>query len=177
MSPSSNARQPLDNSALIVQMRPALVEYFRRKTRNSVEAEDLAQDVLLGVLPHAHWKSVDEARGYIFRSAMNRWRDRHRRERARLVTPWRRESIEQHVASHDALDSALMMQEELERVLQELDAMNARTRIVLVSIKLEQMKLTLVAQRLGISVSAVNKHLAKGVASLTRQRKRRDWVR
>src|ERR1700689_4423574 len=74
---------PLDNASVVSEMRPALVKYFKRKTGNPVEAEDLAQDVLLRALTHSNWKTQDQAKGYIFRSAVNRWRDSLRRRRVR----------------------------------------------------------------------------------------------
>jgi len=64
---------PSDNASFVSEMRPALVKYFKRKTSNLVEAEDLAQDVLLRALTHANWKSQEQAKGYIFRTAVNRW--------------------------------------------------------------------------------------------------------
>src|SRR5882724_12995464 len=77
-SPSGDTASDL---TLITEMRPALVRYFTRKTGSTAEAEDLAQDVLLRALIHAKWKSPAAARGYIFRIAVNRWRDRYRRQR------------------------------------------------------------------------------------------------
>jgi DNA-directed RNA polymerase specialized sigma24 family protein len=44
-------------------------------------------------------------------------------------------------------------------------------------IKLEQMKVATVAEMLGISVSAVNKHLSKGVAHLARLREPKGRLR
>jgi DNA-directed RNA polymerase specialized sigma24 family protein len=44
-------------------------------------------------------------------------------------------------------------------------------------IKLEQMKVATVAEMLGISVSAENKHLSKGVAHLARLRERKGRLR
>jgi DNA-directed RNA polymerase specialized sigma24 family protein len=32
---------PVDNASVVSEMRPALVKYFKRKTGNPVEAEDL----------------------------------------------------------------------------------------------------------------------------------------
>jgi DNA-directed RNA polymerase specialized sigma24 family protein len=52
--------------------------------------------------------------------------------------------------------------------------MNVRTRTVLMLIKLEQMRVATVAEMLGISVSAVAKHLAKGIAQLATLRKQQD---
>lgn len=70
----SNIAGRSPGGGVVSEMRPALVKFFTRKTGSAVEAEDLAQDVLLRVLTHANWKSHDQAKGYIFRAAVNRRR-------------------------------------------------------------------------------------------------------
>jgi RNA polymerase sigma-70 factor (ECF subfamily) len=158
-------------------MRPSLVKYFRRKTGNYVEAEDLAQDVLVRTLTHADWKSFDEAKGYIFRAAVNRWRDRCRRQKAHGITvPWNENSIEES-GTQNPPECVLIVREELIQIAQALEGLSVRTRTVMMLIKLEQMKVATVAEMLGISVSAVNKHLSKGVAHLARLRERKGRLR
>ena len=164
----------LNGVSVVSEMRPALVKYFTRKTGNSVEAEDLAQDVLLRALTHANWKSHDQAKGYIFRTAVNRWRDSLRRRRIRgSIVAWDEDLPHQ---AHDISGSEnlpekhLIARQELGEVVRALEGMNVRTRTVLMLIKLEQMRLASVAEMLGISVSAVAKHLAKGIAELAATR-------
>jgi len=162
------------NLNLAVEMRPALVKYFRRKTGNPAEAEDLAQDVLVRALSHADWQSADQAKGYIFRTAVNRWRDRHRRLRTRGTNIAWDEQHETALGVENPPERVLMVREELQEIAQVLDGLNVRTRTVLVLVKLEQMKATTVAETLGISVSAVNKHLASALTHLAAARKRLD---
>ena len=169
---------PLDNASFVSEMRPALVKYFKRKTGSPVEAEDLAQDVLLRALTHPNWKTHDQAKGYIFRTAVNRWRDSLRRQRIRgAVIAWDEASPEHanaNTGSENPPERVLIAGEELNQVVQALEGMNARTRTVLMLIKLEQMRIATVAEMLGISVSAVGKHLAKGIAQLATLRKQQD---
>jgi RNA polymerase sigma-70 factor (ECF subfamily) len=161
-----------DNPGLVVQMRPALVRYFKRKTGSVVEAEDLAHDVLVGVLAHANWKTPSEAKGYIFRTAINRWHDRHRRNRAHgTIVAWNEEAIGES-GTQNPPERVVIVMEELSQLAQALEEMNVRTRTVLMLIRLEQMKAATVADVLGISLSAVNKHLAKGIARLAKLRRR-----
>jgi RNA polymerase sigma factor (sigma-70 family) len=161
---------PLDSAGLVSEMRPALVKYFKRKTGNPVEAEDLAQDVLLRALTHSNWKTQDQAKGYIFRTAVNRWRDSLRRQRIRgAVIAWD-EASPQHADdnawSENLPERVLIARQELNEVARALAGMNVRTRTVLMLIKIEDMRTATVAEMLGISVSAVDKHLAKGIAQL-----------
>jgi RNA polymerase sigma factor (sigma-70 family) len=163
-----------DNPSLAAQMRPALVKYFKRKTGNAVEAEDLAQDVLVRALTHADWKSADQAKGYIFRTAVNRWRDRHRRLKTHGTNVSWDERHEKELGVENDPECVLIVREELNQIARTLDGLNARTRAVVMLIKMEQMKAATVADMLGISVSAVNKHLANAVAHLSALRKRLD---
>lgn len=162
---------PSDNPGLVAQMRPALIKYFKRKSGSAVEAEDLAQDVMVRVLTHADWKTPSEAKGYIFRAAVNRWRDRHRRRESHGVSvAWDDEGAE-GLGTQNPPECVLIVREELNQIALALEDMNERTRTVLMLIKLEQMKVASVADMLGISTSAVNKHLAKGIARLAELRR------
>jgi RNA polymerase sigma-70 factor (ECF subfamily) len=67
----------------------------------------------------------------------------------------------------------LIARQELSQIVQALSDLNVRTRTVLMLIRLEQMKAAAVADMLGISVSAVNKHLANAVRHLAELRGRR----
>ena len=166
-----------DNAGIVSEMRPALVKYFKRKTGNPMEAEDLAQDVLLRALTHPIWETHDQAKGYIFRTAVNRWRDHLRRQRIRgAVIPWDETSLEHidNAGSENLPERVLIAREELNQVVRALEGMNVRTRTVLMLIKLEKMRIATVAEMLGISVSAVCKHLAKGMAQLATLRKQQD---
>jgi RNA polymerase sigma factor (sigma-70 family) len=161
-----------DNPGLVAQMRPALVRFFKRKTGSAVEAEDLAQDVLVRVLAHTNWKTPSEAKGYIFRTAINRWHDRHRRNGAHGTSvAWNEEAIGE-LGTQNPPERVVMVMEELGQIARALEEMNVRTRTVLMLIRLEQMKAATVADMLGISLSAVNKHLAKGIARLAELRRR-----
>lgn len=158
----------------ITQMRPALVKYFRRKSGCAAETEDLVQDVLTRALTHATWKSSAEARGYIFRMAVNRWRDRCRRQRTHgIVLEWD-ENTGGEAGEENLPERVLMAREEIALLDRALRELNERTRAVLVLVRLEKVKIATVAETLGISVSAVNKHLARGLAHLARVRSRQD---
>ena len=172
--PSMNDLSPPRD--FVEQMRPQLVKYFRRKTGSAVEAEDLVQDVLMRALTHANWSSTAEARGYIFRMAVNRWRDWCRRRRTHGITvAWDDKTNEEtETGVENPTERVLMMREELDQLDRALRDLNERTRTVLILVKLEKVRIASVAEMLGISVSAVNKHLARGLAHLALMRNRQD---
>jgi RNA polymerase sigma-70 factor (ECF subfamily) len=161
-----------DNPTLAAEMRPALVKFFKRKTGDVAEAEDLAQDVLVKALSHAVWKSPEEAKGYIFRTAVNRWYDRLRRKRTRGVNVVWDEGIENEIEAEIAPERVLIAREELHLIAQAIELLSERTRTVLMLTKFEHMKAANIGQALGISESTVNKHLASALAQLTAAVKR-----
>lgn len=175
MSPTRPAPSPVESGARIVaEMRPSLVRYFHRRTGSHTEAEDLAQDVIVSALAHANWTSPAQAKGYLFRAAVNRWRDMRRRLRTRGVPVAWDDELTAELSAHGSPERVFMGRDELSRLLRALEEMNPRTRSVLLLIRLEQLKIATVADQLGISVSAVNKHLARGLAALARFRQEED---
>ncbi len=170
-----NGLPPTDNGASIVaEMRPSLLKYFQRRTGSRSEAEDLAQDVIVRALSHANWKSTAQAKGYIFRAAVNRWRDMRRRQRTRGIAVAWDEELSAEADAQGTPERVLIAREELNQLLRALADMSPRTRSVLILVKLERLRIAAVAGMLGISVSAVNKHLARGLASLARLREPQD---
>jgi RNA polymerase sigma-70 factor (ECF subfamily) len=143
------------------------VKYFKRKCGNATEAEDLAQDVLERVIRYSRWDSPEQAKAYIFRVAVNCWHDHSRRT-------WRRGAM---VEWDDAAafagneetspERVLNGEQELHVVVAALQELGERTRDVFMLDRLEHMKHAEIATLFGISVSAVEKHVAKAVAHLT----------
>jgi len=156
------------NSSLIAQMRPALVGFFQRRCRNAAEAEDLAQDVMLRALTRGRFLSPEHANGYVFRIAINRWRDRGRRlmTHGRCVT-WDDASAPD-VSDDCTPERVVCASQELGNVVSALQDLTERTRDVLVMCRLESMKQADIAAIMGISVSSVEKHLVRALTHLSR---------
>lgn len=161
------------DAELVAEVRPALVKFFLRRCDDREEAEDLAQDVLLRVLGSRHWTSPEHAKSYVFRAAANRWLDRQRRAVTHGTTvAWDDEHPLQDEGSTP--ERVSMAGQELECLASALAELGERTRDVFVLVRLEQMKQSVVAGMLGISVSAVEKHLVKALAHLMRRSRAED---
>jgi len=167
-SDATSQPAPIDTTLLAAQVRPGLVRFFRRRCSSLAQAEDLAQEVILRTLNRAGLTTLDRARGYIFRAAANLWRDQQRRQLAQQAAEvdWEDDTA-LNVSEGVALDRALLGEEELYRVNAALLELGERTRDIFVLHRLEQMKYSAIAQTLGISVSAVEKHMSKALAHLS----------
>lgn len=168
MPPEAISRsESLDVAALIVPLRPALVAFFLRRCNDPGEAEDLAQDVIVRALTHSQWTCAEQARSYIFRIAINCWRDRGRRKLTHgTVVDCNEQTIG---AEEKSPERVLSGRQELQRIVSALRELGQRTREIFVLYRLENMRQADIAQRMGISVSAVGQHLAKALAHLARR--------
>jgi RNA polymerase sigma factor (sigma-70 family) len=158
-----------DAASLVAPLRPALIKYFLRKCGSVAEAEDLAQDVIVRALACSDLESPEHAKGYVFRIAVNRWHDRNRRVATHgTVIEWD-DSATFASAEETSLEHAFEQHQELDRVVAALQELNVRTLDIFMLARLEQMKQAEIAGLFGISVSAVEKHIAKALAHLARR--------
>lgn len=165
---------PCNNASFVAQLRPALVKFFQRRCANASEAEDLAQDVIVRVLAHSRWSSQDEAKGYIFRTAANRWHDRRRRQLSHGKEVDWNDEVARGLDEENSPERVFVIKEELRRVAAALQELNERTRDVFVLHRLERLKQAEIAEMLGISISSVEKHMLKALAHLARRIDRSD---
>jgi RNA polymerase sigma factor (sigma-70 family) len=169
MSVNPIPAQSAESLELVVPLRPALVKYFLRKCGNAAEAEDLAQDVLVRALGKGEWQSPEQAKGYIFKIAVNRWHDRNRRGLTHgKEVEWDDAATFAEV-EESSPERVLGSEQELHGVVAALQELEERTRDVFMLFRLENLKHGQIAEMFGISVSAVEKHVAKAVAHLARR--------
>ncbi len=147
--------------------RPALMAFFVRRIGNSSEAEDLTQEVLIRLIEHPG-EDIANREAFIFRIAANLVRDRHRRRQVR--DGWQADAVHQH-AHADFVDPLRVLEarERIGLVSQALADLSQRSRDVLLLFRLERMRKREIAESFGISVSAVDKHLIRATAHLTKR--------
>jgi RNA polymerase sigma-70 factor (ECF subfamily) len=162
--PAADADNELDSLAR--SYGPALRSFFRRRAALAEEVDDLAQDVLIRLIRRGSLADVSHLGAYVFQTAANILRDRKRRDGARAAD------------AHDVIDEmhvddaaftperVLLGQEALDRLRTGLLDLPERTREVFFLGRIERMPYADVAERLGISLSAVNKHMAKALIFL-----------
>ena len=156
-----------DLLALSGRLRPALIAFFQRRLRDPSQAEDLTQDLFCRMAagpPHV----VDNPEAYIFRIAANLVNDHYRRETVR--SRFHRHDDPVREAGIDRLDAARLLEarESVGRVAAVLNTLPERTRHIFILYRLEGMPRKGIAETFGISVSAVEKHIANAMRTLLR---------
>jgi RNA polymerase sigma factor (sigma-70 family) len=162
--------EPLEQefvTSLLERYRPALIGYFRRRVREVGEAEDLAQEVFVRILSRGDVAAIADLRAYLFEVALTVLIDSARRDKVRHRATHQRFDPEGHGAEDFASDRIHLGREALGRATSALLELPERTRIIFVLRRLEGMKYSEIAHKLGISVSAVEKQMLRAISYLT----------
>jgi len=150
-------------------VRSWLTRYFRRRVRNAADVEDMVQDVFTRMVARDSTEPVEHLGGYLLKTATSVLADQARRRSTRAGE------------FHIAFDSELHAEEDIdpERILRGEEDLNAvtaallslpeRTRSVFILRRLEGQKFRDIASHMGISVSAVEKHMLRAVEHLSRE--------
>ena len=155
-------------------LRRWLAGYFRRRIRNEADIDDMVQDVFLRLAARDSTEPVEHLGGYVLKVAFSVLTDRARRNTSHLA------------ASHIVLDADLHGSVEIdpERVLSGREDLNCaiaillslpeRTRTVFILRRFEGYPYRTIARHLGISVSAVEKHMVRAIQHLSEEMEKRN---
>lgn len=155
---------------LAQRFRPVLLRYFNRHLGSPEDAEDLTQDALarLTQQPAHRLAALVNAEAFLMRIAANLLRDRFRRDRSHHVadhvalegTPlgWRGEEVSSERVYEDRA--------RLQAFLHALDGLSPRCRKVFLLQRYDGLTYSAIAKQLGISVSAVEKHMMRALMHL-----------
>ncbi len=142
--------------------------FFIRRIGHFSDAEDLTQETLIRAtrsIDPDRTKTVD---GYVFQIGANLIRDRARRAKVRDIhheTLKYREELRVVSSPEDVLEVNMQL-ESLERAL---NALPERTRQVFLLRRLDNMPYREMSENIGISVSALEKHMTRAIARIAEQ--------
>jgi RNA polymerase sigma factor (sigma-70 family) len=161
--------------AVLLNNREALLRFLRARGAGE-EAEDLFQELWMKALLMKSGP-VSEPLAYLYRSANNLLLDRRRAElrRQRREHVWSAASeAEEPSLQEQSADRILAAREELRALEATLSALGERTETIFRRFRLDGQSQRDIAQDLGISLSAVEKHLQKAYRALLQFRRDRD---
>jgi RNA polymerase sigma-70 factor (ECF subfamily) len=174
MSSSDRTDDPNDSLARQAgPLRQSLARFFRRRVPDQAEVEDLVQEVFARVVARDSRSRVDHLGGYVFQTAASVLADRARRRFARRAEDHVEFDPDQHGDVDVDVERLLTGREDLRAATAALLSLPERTRTIFVLHRLEGCGYREIGQRLGISVSAVEKHMARAVRHLTQHLKDR----
>jgi len=129
------------------------------------DAEDFVQEALLRLAEKQQFREMQSPRGFVYRTAVNLSIDEQRRQRRWWggSAPVEEMSIPDSAPLQDEVYAA---RRRLERLEAGFEALDAKTRAIVKAQKLEQLSVAEIARREGLSVSAVEKRLSKGMLFL-----------
>ena len=139
-----------------------ILHFLRKRTDNASDAADMTQDVFTQWLGYQDRANVEQPRAFLFQVARNLLRDHWRRQQVRHEA----HSEHLHPATEPLSDerdepmAAAQRLQRLEQLKSVLAELSPRRREALMLHRFEGLSQAQIAERMGISVSMVEKHIA-----------------
>jgi len=138
----------------------AVLRTVRRVLRGTNDAEDMLHSAFIRFAEYRDREAVANPAAFLVRTATNLAVD-ERRRRLRRESPSTAVEMMEVADEQPMQTERLAARERLENVLAGLDTLGARTREIFLMHRIGGLKHRDIAVRLGITVSAVEKHVAK----------------
>lgn len=136
-----------------------------RRGTSSTDADDLIQDAFLRLEIYKATRTVEHPDRFLVRTAVNLSIDAGRRRQRSPIVDIDIENLE--IADNTPrADEVLVARERLRRLEAGFAALDGKTRSMLLAQKLEGLTMAELARRHGVSVSAVEKRVARGILFL-----------
>ena len=160
---------------VLEEQRPELRRFLVARTGNESDADDVLNELWIKV-SSGRSGPITNPKSYLFRMASNLVLDRLRetRRRERREAQWNAERYDRYASGIEVADATpnaeqwLLDQEEVQRLADAISRLPPGAQQVLRLHKLEGLSHGEVAERLGISKSAVEKHMAVAMTHLRR---------
>jgi len=145
----------------------ALTRYFKKRGCQSATVDDLVQDVFIRLAGRVSGGEIKNPEAYLMQTASSVWKDFLRKRKTHAYVQHVEYDEKAHAVQDFSPEQIYQEKEKIDRLIVVLNELPTRTRQVFVLCRLEGMKQRLVANRLGVSVSSIEKHMVKAIAHLT----------
>ena len=139
----------------------------RRLTGDIEQARDLVHEVYARVLKADTWTRVQEPRAYILRAIKNLGLNQIQKSRVVTLQPYAVSETLSYADKAPDAQEALTHKEEIAALMRAIESLPPRCQTVIRMRKLDEMRPLEIAKALGITLSAVEKNLARGMVMLT----------
>ena len=148
-------------------VRRWLTRYFGRRVRNQSEIEDMVQDVFARMVARNSTEPIENLGGYVMKTASSVLADHARNRFSHRASLHVAFDAEVHGEEQSDPERLLRGREDLYAATACLLCLPERTRTVFILRRLEGKKYRDIAEHLGISVSAVEKHMMRAIEHLS----------
>jgi RNA polymerase sigma factor (sigma-70 family) len=145
----------------------SLLNRVRRVTSRSLEAEDVLHTAILRMQEYSQRHTVQNPSAFIVEVARNLSIDDARQRLSRREVMVDGANLENIADGKAIQEEVLAAKARLERVKVALGTLSSRTRTVFLMHRIDGMKYREIAAQLGITMSAVEKHVARAVVTLS----------
>lgn len=170
--PGSN-ESAVDEAAVLEALsrayRSPLTSFFRKRIADRSDVDDLVQEVFVRLARRGDLSRIQQIEGYLFQTAASILRDRVRRRAVRRYDVHEPFDERAHAGEFFSPERVLQGRQEVAEVVAALHELPERTRAIFALHRFEELAYGEIARRLGISVSAVEKHMMKAIAHLSRR--------
>lgn len=163
-----SAQRRLHLEAVAAEYRGPLLRFFQRRAEAAQDAEDLVQEVF-SRLARQDLDLIENVQGYIFRIAANVLRDRARRASVRAVVIQTPEDFDMEDEGGFTPERILQGQEAVQIMVSALCELPDMVRMVFSQYHFDGVAQVDISRRLGLSLSTVEKHMAKANRHLLRR--------
>ena len=154
---------------LNAKFRASLRRYFVRRGADgggAFDVDDMVQEVFERLLKRRAVHDVEHLSRYVFETASSVVTDRHRWSRSHRLNAHDPFDAQVHADVDFSPERVLLAREQLAKVGEILLELPERTRVVFVLRRLEGKRNGEIAAQLGISVSAIEKHMQRAMSHL-----------
>lgn len=150
---------------VILPHRAALSARVARITPPGTDVEDIVAEALARAYSAKDWQGIANGRAYLFRIARNLLIDAARRD---AVISFGYVADIESLQADCRTEDGLAARADLRRLEAVVEALPAHCRTAFVLRRVEEWTMPAIAERMGLSVSTVEKHLAKAVMLVKR---------
>lgn len=158
-------------STQVLPHEPHYLRQARRWSRNTAEASDLVQEAYLKLLQMDNWATIRDPRSYTVTMIRNLVLQRVRRDRIVAITDIPAPTMAEMRDDAPGVFETVAAREAMVDLLAQVERLPPACRRVIRMRKFEERTPKEIALTLGISVSTVETHLARGMQQLM------DWRR
>ncbi|MCF5724190.1 RNA polymerase sigma factor [Pseudomonas syringae] len=139
-----------------------ILYFLRKRTDNASDAADMTQDVFTQWLDYRDRAKVEQPRAFLFQMARNLLRDHWRKQKVRQTVHQDQAAMDAEPVTDEQNEpmAAAQRAQRLEQLKEVLAELSPRRREALMLHRFEGLSQAQIAERMGISISMVEKHIA-----------------